>query len=131
MRGGGEVHTWAAASSLHKSSLPRSAHLPAPFYPPASALPLIRQLSSPRHSPAPLCPTPPRPRPAAGTAEEASQVKKGFKLPRNIMTNGDLARLINSDEIQSVRLWRVCVCVCARLSPVHLAERRSEFLWGQ
>ena len=38
----------------------------------------------------------------AGTTEEASQVKKGFKLPRPIMTNGDLARLINSDEVQSV-----------------------------
>ena len=37
-----------------------------------------------------------------GTAESCSAVKKGYKLPRNIMTNPDLARLINSDEIQSV-----------------------------
>lgn len=29
-------------------------------------------------------------------------MKKGFKLPRNKMTNSDLARLINSDELQSV-----------------------------
>ena len=31
-----------------------------------------------------------------------SEVKKGFKLPRSVMTNSDLTRLINSDEIQSV-----------------------------
>lgn len=37
-----------------------------------------------------------------GTVETASEQKKGYKLPRNIMTNPDLARLINSDEIQSV-----------------------------
>jgi large subunit ribosomal protein L4e len=37
-----------------------------------------------------------------GTSETESSVKKGYKLPRNIMTNPDLARLINSDEVQSV-----------------------------
>lgn len=37
-----------------------------------------------------------------GSTEEASAVKKGYKLPRNMMTNPDLSRLINSDEIQSV-----------------------------
>lgn len=37
-----------------------------------------------------------------GTTETESAVKKGYKLPRNIMTNPDLARLINSDEVQSV-----------------------------
>jgi large subunit ribosomal protein L4e len=37
-----------------------------------------------------------------GTTETASEQKKGYKLPRHIMANGDLARLINSDEIQSV-----------------------------
>jgi large subunit ribosomal protein L4e len=37
-----------------------------------------------------------------GTTETASEAKKGYKLPRNIMTNPDLARLINSDEVQSV-----------------------------
>jgi large subunit ribosomal protein L4e len=29
-------------------------------------------------------------------------VKKGFKLPRSVMTNADVTRLINSDEVQSV-----------------------------
>jgi large subunit ribosomal protein L4e len=37
-----------------------------------------------------------------GTTTEESKVKKGFKLPRAPMTNSDLARLINSDEVQSV-----------------------------
>ncbi|KAG7672355.1 hypothetical protein KSW81_001319 [Nannochloris sp. 'desiccata'] len=37
-----------------------------------------------------------------GTTETESTQKKGYKLPRNIMTNPDIARLINSDEIQSV-----------------------------
>ncbi len=39
---------------------------------------------------------------AAGTTEEASKQKSGYKLPRAPMANADLARLINSDEIQSV-----------------------------
>jgi large subunit ribosomal protein L4e len=37
-----------------------------------------------------------------GSTTTASGVKKGYKLPRAQMTNSDLARLINSDEIQSV-----------------------------
>jgi len=37
-----------------------------------------------------------------GTYEEGSTKKNGFTLPRPMMTNTDLARLINSDEIQSV-----------------------------
>jgi len=37
-----------------------------------------------------------------GTAEGTSAQKKGYKLPRHIMSNGDLARIINSDEVQSV-----------------------------
>jgi len=37
-----------------------------------------------------------------GTYEEASQLKAGFALPRSMMTNTDLTRIINSDEIQSV-----------------------------
>ncbi len=37
-----------------------------------------------------------------GTTEEASKQKKGYKLPRGQMTNADLTRLINSDEIQSI-----------------------------
>jgi large subunit ribosomal protein L4e len=31
-------------------------------------------------------------------------VKKGYKLPRPMMTNADVTRLINSDEVQSVVL---------------------------
>ena len=38
----------------------------------------------------------------AGTAEAESTQKKGYKLPRAPMTNSDLTRLINSDEVQSV-----------------------------
>ncbi len=38
----------------------------------------------------------------AGTVEAASEQKKGYKLPRAPMTNSDLTRLINSDEVQSV-----------------------------
>jgi len=37
-----------------------------------------------------------------GTYEEAAQDKAGFSLPRSSMTNADLARIINSDEVQSV-----------------------------
>ncbi|GAX80258.1 hypothetical protein CEUSTIGMA_g7696.t1 [Chlamydomonas eustigma] len=36
-----------------------------------------------------------------GTYTTASAVKKGYKLPRSIMSNSDLTRIINSDEIQS------------------------------
>lgn len=37
-----------------------------------------------------------------GTFEKDSASKSGFNLPHGNMTNADLARLINSDEIQSV-----------------------------
>lgn len=37
-----------------------------------------------------------------GTYEESAKYKTGFTLPRPMMTNADLARIINSDEIQSV-----------------------------
>jgi hypothetical protein len=49
-----------------------------------------------------LCciPSPP-PTPAGSTTTE-SEVKKGYKLPRACMTNADVTRLINSDEVQSV-----------------------------
>lgn len=33
---------------------------------------------------------------------QLSEQKKGYKLPRPIMGNSDLTRLINSDEIQSI-----------------------------
>lgn len=38
----------------------------------------------------------------AGTTTTESEVKKGYKLPRACMTNADVTRLINSDEVQSV-----------------------------
>jgi len=37
-----------------------------------------------------------------GTQTTESAVKKGYKLPRSVMTNADVTRLINSDEVQSV-----------------------------
>lgn len=37
-----------------------------------------------------------------GTFEKASEKKKGYVLPRAKMVNSDLARVINSDEVQSV-----------------------------
>ena len=37
-----------------------------------------------------------------GTYEDGAKFKNGFHLPRSFMTNADLARIINSDEIQSV-----------------------------
>jgi large subunit ribosomal protein L4e len=37
-----------------------------------------------------------------GDYENESTLKKGYTLPRTMMTNADLARLINSDEIQSL-----------------------------
>mmetsp|Transcript_7092 Transcript_7092/g.15147 ORF Transcript_7092/g.15147 Transcript_7092/m.15147 type:complete len:364 (+) Transcript_7092:29-1120(+) len=37
-----------------------------------------------------------------GSSTTAAELKKGYKLPKAVMTNADLARIINSDEIQSV-----------------------------
>jgi len=37
-----------------------------------------------------------------GTYEESAKFKNGFNLPRSMMSNADLARIINSDEIQSI-----------------------------
>jgi len=37
-----------------------------------------------------------------GTYDESAKFKNGFTLPRSFMTNADLARIINSDEVQSV-----------------------------
>jgi large subunit ribosomal protein L4e len=37
-----------------------------------------------------------------GTYEESAKFKNGFNLPRSFMTNADLTRIINSDEIQSI-----------------------------
>jgi len=37
-----------------------------------------------------------------GTFRKASETKKNYHLPRPLLTNSDIARVINSDEIQSV-----------------------------
>jgi len=37
-----------------------------------------------------------------GTYKGGSQEKKGYTLPRSMMTNTDIARIINSNEVQSV-----------------------------
>ncbi|KAG7567595.1 60S ribosomal protein L4 C-terminal domain, partial [Arabidopsis thaliana x Arabidopsis arenosa] len=37
-----------------------------------------------------------------GSFEMSSEMKKGYVLPRAKMVNADLARIINSDEVQSV-----------------------------
>lgn len=37
-----------------------------------------------------------------GTYEESAKFKAGFNLPRSFMSNADLTRIINSDEVQSV-----------------------------
>jgi len=39
-----------------------------------------------------------------GDEGNASEEKKGYRLPRAMMTNADVARIINSDEVQSVVL---------------------------
>jgi len=37
-----------------------------------------------------------------GDADNGSDLKKGYRLPRAMMTNADVARIVNSDEVQSV-----------------------------
>jgi large subunit ribosomal protein L4e len=37
-----------------------------------------------------------------GTMKSGAPMKKGYHLPRPMMENGDVARIINSDEVQSV-----------------------------
>jgi len=68
--------------------------------------------------------------------------KKGYELPRTMVTNSDIARIINSDEVQSkvrpaikvVKRYRLKknplknLGVKVRLNPYTLAHRRSELL---
>jgi len=77
-----------------------------------------------------------------GSERRESTTKKGYKLPRNIMTNSDVTRLINSDEVQSkvrapikgirrtIRKKNPLVNLGAlvKLNPYALAARRSEVL---
>merc|ERR1712179_684770 len=76
-----------------------------------------------------------------GSETRESKVKSGYFLPRSSMTNSDLARLINSDEVQSkVRPANTRVIrrhkkktlknlgVKVRLNPYALTLRRAELL---
>jgi large subunit ribosomal protein L4e len=80
-----------------------------------------------------------------GTTRRASSVKKNYKLPVNMVTNSDITRIINSDEVQSklrparhhVRRYRQKknplknLGVMVRLNPYSLAARRAEILAQQ
>jgi large subunit ribosomal protein L4e len=80
-----------------------------------------------------------------GSVSRQSTQKKGYTLPRNVMFNSDVARLINSDEVQSK--VRPAIKAVARaplkknpltnlgarvkLNPYTMALRRSEILSAQ
>eukprot|EP00461_Guttulinopsis_vulgaris_P003293 UN03294 len=74
-----------------------------------------------------------------GTTTEVSKVKGGYKLPRAIMSNADLDRIINSSEVQSVLRARKTVArkqvklnpltnfrAKIALNPYALVARRAE-----
>ena len=75
-----------------------------------------------------------------GTYESPSAVKSGFTLPRTPMTNADLSRLINSDDVQKVvkpakNMKRKTLRkknplknlgVMVKLNPYALAHKRAE-----
>jgi len=77
-----------------------------------------------------------------GSTSRVSTQKTGYTLPRNIMANSDITRIINSDEVQSkVRAATTVVTrrrikknplknlgVKVRLNPYALSVRRSELL---
>jgi len=77
-----------------------------------------------------------------GSTTRQSKQKKGYTLPRPIMTNSDLARIINSDEVQSklrpARSVRLLAKqkknplknfgVMVKLNPYAAVLRRSELL---
>ena len=56
----------------------------------------------------------------AGTFDEASAQKSGFSLPRPQMSNADLARLINSDEVLSPCTPLSPSLLSAAAAPAHL-----------
>jgi large subunit ribosomal protein L4e len=80
-----------------------------------------------------------------GSTDKASSQKTGYKLPRAEMTNSDLTRLINSDEVQSqvrptqTKIKRASLKknpltnfgVKVKLNPYALSVRRSELLAEQ
>jgi len=77
-----------------------------------------------------------------GSTRRESTVKTGYTLPRNIMSNSDVTRLINSDEVQSkvrasikgvkraIRKKNPLTNLGAlvKLNPYALSARRSEIL---
>jgi large subunit ribosomal protein L4e len=77
-----------------------------------------------------------------GSVARQSTQKKGYTLPRNVMFNSDVARLINSDEVQSKVRPAIKSVVRAplkknpltnlgarvKLNPYAMAVRRSEIL---
>jgi large subunit ribosomal protein L4e len=80
-----------------------------------------------------------------GSVNRVSTQKKGYTLPRNIMFNSDVARLINSDEVQSKVRPGIKAIVRAplkknpltnlgarvKLNPYAMALRRGEILAQQ
>lgn len=80
-----------------------------------------------------------------GSVARQSTQKKGYTLPRNVMFNSDVARLINSDEVQSKVRPAIKSVVRAplkknpltnlgarvKLNPYAMALRRSEILASQ
>jgi len=77
-----------------------------------------------------------------GSVNRVSTQKKGYTLPRNVMFNSDVSRLINSDEVQSKVRAAIKTVVRAplkknpltnlgarvKLNPYAMALRRSEIL---
>jgi large subunit ribosomal protein L4e len=79
-----------------------------------------------------------------GTTTTASTTKNGYKLPQNVMTNSDLTRIINSDEVQAkVNPTKLCnnrkhnrqkknplknFGVMVRLNPYAMVQKRARIL---
>ena len=75
-----------------------------------------------------------------GTYSKKSELKSNYSLPNSCMTNADLARIINSDEVQSVvrpakqqarkaprkKNPLKILGAMVRLNPYALAHRRTE-----
>jgi large subunit ribosomal protein L4e len=80
-----------------------------------------------------------------GSQNRESTTKKGYKLPRPVMSNSDVTRLINSDEVQSVVRAPIKTLrrrvqhknplknfgARVKLNPYALTLRRSELLAGE
>jgi len=62
-----------------------------------------------------------------GTYEEGAKYKNGFNLPRSFMTNADLTRIINSDEVQSVvkpKVTGASLVIPAKRNPLRTASAK-------